>query len=194
MILLPQEFYAQDTKTVAQQLLGKILHINIGPKELKARITETEAYLGVKDPACHTFGGRRTSRVQSMYLDGGYSYVYLIYGMYYCLNVVTRTSEHPEAVLIRGLEPLEIPSHNLKKKDLKTNGPGKLCKHYGITKEHDGIRLWKKNSKLFICEDESEMKKAAIVAKPRIGVDYAGEAAHWPLRFYIKDNLFISRP
>lgn len=194
MTLLPQEFYLQDTKTVAKSLLGKILHINTGPKEFKARIVEVEAYLGKEDPACHTFGGRNTERVRSMYLEGGHSYVYFIYGMYHCLNVVTRDSEHPEAVLIRAVQPLEVSSHPLKKKDLKTNGPGKLCKHYDITKDHDGLRLWKKNSALFLCEDESEMKKPRIASTSRIGVDYAGEAASWPLRYYLKDNPFISRP
>lgn len=194
MILLPQDFYLQDTKTVAKNLLGKILHVNIGPKEHKARIVEVEAYLGKEDPACHTFGGRNTERVRSMYMEGGHSYVYFIYGMYHCLNVVTRDSEHPEAVLIRAVQPLEISSSGVRKKDLKTNGPGKLCKHYGISKDHDGLRLWKRNSALFICEDESEVKKPLWVSTTRVGVDYAGNAASWPLRFYLKDNLFISRP
>ncbi|KYG66600.1 3-methyladenine DNA glycosylase [Bdellovibrio bacteriovorus] len=193
-MILPQEFYFQDTKTVAKALLGKILHLKIGDHEQKARIVETEAYLGVDDPACHTFGGKNTSRVQSMYLDGGHSYVYLIYGMYHCLNVVTRTTEFPEAVLIRGVQPLEAIPHLMKKKDYKTNGPGKLCKYYGITKDHDGLRLWKKNSDLFIGEDEHEVKKSMIVSSPRIGVDYAGEAANWPLRYHLKNNLFVSRP
>lgn len=192
-MILSQDFYFQDTKTVAKELLGKILHIKIGTREQKARIVETEAYLGIDDPACHTFNGRNTPRVRSMYLDGGHSYVYLIYGMYYCLNVVTRTSEFPEAVLIRGVEPLEAAPQLMKKKDFKTNGPGKLCKHYGITKDHDGLRLWKKNSELFISDDSHEVKKRGIISVPRIGVDYAGEAALWPLRFYLKDNLFVSR-
>ncbi len=192
-MILPQDFYFQDTTTVAKSLLGKILHIKITDKEYKARITEVEAYLGVEDRAAHTFGGRNTERVRSMYLDGGHSYVYFIYGMYYCLNVVTRTAEHPEAVLIRGVQPLEILSQGVKKKDIKTNGPGKLCKHYGITKAQDGLKLWKKNSELFISEDDHELKKGSIISAPRIGVDYAGEAAQWPLRFYLKDNLFVSR-
>jgi DNA-3-methyladenine glycosylase len=193
-MILPQDFYFQDTKTVAKDLLGKILHIRIGEKEQKARIVEVEAYLGVEDPAAHTFGGRNTDRVKSMYLDGGHSYVYFIYGMYYCLNVVTRTTEHPEAILIRGVQPLEAVPHLMKKKDFKTNGPGKLCKHYGITKDQDGLKLWKKNSELFISEDDHEVKKKDIVSVPRVGVDYAGAAAKWPLRYYLKNNLFVSRP
>jgi DNA-3-methyladenine glycosylase len=193
-MILPQDFYFQDTKTVAKQLLGKILHVKISDQEYKARITEVEAYLGVEDPAAHTFGGRNTDRVRSMYLDGGHSYVYFIYGMYYCLNVVTQNKGIPEAVLIRGVQPLEAVPHLMKKKDFKTNGPGKLCKHYGITKAQDGLKLWKKNSELFISEDDHEVKKGGIVSVPRIGVDYAGDAAKWPLRYYLKNNLFISRP
>jgi DNA-3-methyladenine glycosylase len=110
------------------------------------------------------------------------------------LNVVTRTAEHPEAVLIRAVQPLEADPGQMKKKDYKTNGPGKLCKFYDIKKSEDGLKLWKKNSSLFISEDDYEMKKGQIVSAPRIGVDYAGEAAQWPLRFYLKNNLFVSRP
>lgn len=191
-MILPQDFYFEDTESVAKVLLGKVLHINITGEEFRARIVETEAYLGVSDAAAHTFGDRRTARTKSMYLDGGHSYVYMIYGMYFCLNFVTRTVDHPEAVLIRAVEPLPHQA-NVKKKDLKTNGPGKLCKHYGITREHDGVRLWKKKSALYVSDDGFEVSKKQIEAKPRIGVDYAGDAAQWPLRFYLKDNPFVSR-
>lgn len=192
MSLLPQDFYFGDTETVAKSLLGKTLHIRTGPTEQLARIVEVEAYLGIKDAACHTFGGRQTPRVKSMYLSGGHSYVYLIYGMYNCLNIVTRTEEHPEAVLIRAVEPL--PSlEKITKAQLVSNGPGKLCRHFGITREHDGLSLWKKSSALYLTDDGFKVSKSQIVAKPRIGVDYAGEAASWPLRFYIADNKFVSK-
>lgn len=191
-MILPQDYYIQDTTDLAKDLLGKVLHIRTGETEERARIVEVEAYLGIEDPACHTFGNRQTKRTASMYLDGGHSYVYLIYGMYYCLNVVSRTTEYPEAVLIRGLEPL-TGDRPTKKKDLKTNGPGKLCRHYNITKEQDGVRLWKKSSALYISDDDHEVKSPQVIAAPRIGVDYAGEAAGWPLRFYLKDNIFVSK-
>ena len=192
MTILPQEFYFEDTTKVAKNLLGKILHIKTTGPEKLARIVEVEAYLGINDPACHTFGGRNTPRVKSMYLQGGHAYVYMIYGMYYCLNFVTRTTEHPEAVLIRAVEPL--PSiENPRKKDLFTNGPGKLCKHYEITKNQDGVSLWRKNAALYVSEDGYKVSKSQIVVRPRIGVDYAGEAAQWPLRFYLKDNPFVSK-
>ncbi|WP_374029422.1 DNA-3-methyladenine glycosylase [Bdellovibrio bacteriovorus] len=124
-MILPQDFYYQDTTTVAKALLGKVLHIKDKDQgEHRARIVEVEAYLGVEDPACHTFGDRRTQRTKSMYLNGGHSYVYLIYGMYHCLNFVTRTEEHPEAVLIRAVEPFEAPA-NPKKKRSKDQWPRK---------------------------------------------------------------------
>ncbi|HWU44483.1 MAG TPA: DNA-3-methyladenine glycosylase [Bdellovibrio sp.] len=194
-MILPQDFYFEDTVTVAKNLLGKVLHIRTTDEEFRARIVETEAYIGVEDPASHAFGDRNTPRIRSMYLEGGHSYVYMIYGMYFCLNFVTHKAGDPQAVLIRALEPL--PSHprgqTLKKKDLKTNGPGKLCKYYHINKSHDGVRLWKKNSALYVRDDSLTMKEEQIIARPRVGVDYAGEAAAWPLRFYLRDNLFVSK-
>lgn len=196
-MILSQKFYFQDTTTVARSLLGKILNIRTDHGLQRARIVETEAYLGIKDPACHTFENRLTARTQSMYLDGGHAYIYLIYGMYHCLNFVTLTTAEPEAVLIRAVEPLsskdKLSEPRLRKRDLKTNGPGKLCRYYGITKDQDGVKLWKKNSPLFVTEDDFSVSEKQIVARPRIGVDYAGEAALWPLRFYIRDNLFISK-
>lgn len=191
-MILDPEFYQDDTTKVAKNLLGKVLNIRQGKELHRARIVEVEAYLGAEDPACHTFGFRRTPRTASMYLDGGHSYVYMIYGMYYCLNFVTKDTEHPEAVLIRALEPLDHPLVTTKK-NLKTNGPGKLCRHYQIDKSHDGLKLWKKTSDLFVTDDGLKTSKKSIEARPRIGVDYAGEAAAWPLRFYLRDNIYVSK-
>lgn len=191
-ILLPQDFYLRNTVTVAKSLLGKVLHIKIGSKKQRARIVEVEAYLGIKDRAAHTFGDRRTQRTKSMYLDGGHTYVYLVYGLYYCINFVARPHGHPEAVLIRAVQPLPANNHP-KKTELTTNGPGKLCRFYQITKEHDGLQLWKKNSPLYVTDDGCKVPRSQIAVRPRIGVDYAAEAAPWPLRFYIKDNPFVSK-
>ena len=192
--VLPQEFYFGKTIHVAKDLLGKTLcHRTPGGKILRGKIVETEAYLGIKDPAAHTFGGRNTDRVKSMYLDGGHSYIYFIYGMYYCLNFVTRIQGHPEAVLIRALEVQQGEGKiKIFQKGLPTNGPGKLCRHFGLTKKEDGLELWKKKSGLWV-EDAPKIKKSDIVTTTRIGVAYAGEAANWPLRFYIKDNPFVSK-
>ncbi|WP_413289379.1 DNA-3-methyladenine glycosylase [Bdellovibrio sp. HCB337] len=194
-MILEQEFYFQKTDIVAERLLGKVLHFkNEEGEVLSGRIVETEAYMGIADPACHTFGGRRTERTSSMYLAGGYSYVYLIYGMYYCLNFVTRTEEEPEAVLIRALEPVHIPGEKPAKKHLHTNGPGKLCRHLGITKKQNALPLWKKRSGLWVEDDGFKTKLQRIHKTTRVGVDYAGAAAKWPLRYYLKESPWISRP
>jgi DNA-3-methyladenine glycosylase len=113
--------------------------------------------------------------------------------MYHCLNFVTRANE-PEAVLIRALEPVHHSGDKPRKKDLHTNGPGKLCRNFGITKKQDGLKLWKKRSGLWVEDDGFKVKSKQIVSAPRIGVDYAGEAAAWPLRFYLKDSFWVSRP
>lgn len=194
MALVLREFYFNNTISVAKNLLDKILcHVQADGKVIKGRIVETEAYLGIKDPAAHSFGDRRTKRTQSMYLDGGHSYIYLIYGMYYCLNVVTRTTKHPEAVLIRALEPLtHIQGRKVAKLDLHTNGPGKLCRYLGLNKSHDGLELWTKKSGLWI-EEAPRLKRKQIISCPRIGVDYAGEAAAWDLRFYDRESPYVSK-
>lgn len=193
-MILEQDFYFQKTEDVAKKLLGKVLYFeNEDKKIFSGRIVETEAYTGIEDPAAHTFGDRRTERTKSMYLEGGHSYVYFIYGMYYCLNFVTRKSD-PEAVLIRALEPVHHSGEKPRKKDLHTNGPGKLCKYFGITKKQDGLKLWKKRSGLWVEDDGFKVKTKQIVSAPRVGVDYAGAAAAWPLRFYLKDSFWVSRP
>lgn len=192
---LSPSFFTRSTKVVAQELLGKVLIHKMNNQTLSGRIVETEAYLGVKDKACHTFAGRKTPRTEAMYLPGGHAYVYLIYGKYYCLNVVTRTEAHPEAVLIRAVEPIDGLSlmHKNRKvqkaKDL-TNGPGKLCQAMQITKQQNGMLFNQAN--LFLLEDQKIPKKS-IVECPRIGVDYAEEAKNWPLRYYIKNNIFVSK-
>ncbi len=192
---LEESFYYQDTTTVAKKLLGKRLVRVYKGQRISGIITETEAYLGISDRACHSYKGKKTEKIKSMYLSGGHSYVYLIYGIHYCFNVVTRTTEHPEAVLIRALQPdenIELMKkfratdqlHNL------TTGPGKLCKALQIAKEHDGITL---HDNEFFIEDNKNIPAGKIIATPRIGIPYAEEAIHWPLRFYIKDNLFITK-
>lgn len=192
-MILPQDFYFEPTPEVAQNLLGKVLHFRPDKETyFKGRIIETEAYLGITDQAAHTFGNRKTARTQFMYMDGGHSYVYLIYGMYHCLNFVTQKEGDPQAVLIRALEPIPKPEGRPKKKDLHTNGPGKLCRAFGITKEQNGLRLWKKTSTLWVEDDGTKPKAHPIIKTPRIGVDYAGEAAKWKLRYYWKDSPWVS--
>jgi DNA-3-methyladenine glycosylase len=194
-MILGQNFFFQKTDEAAKALLGKTLHFkNEDGEILSGRIVETEAYTGINDPACHTFGDRKTERTKTMYLEGGHAYVYLIYGMYNCLNFVTRHDGEPEAVLIRALEPVHKLGEKPRKKDLHTNGPGKLCRYFGITKKQDGLPLWKKRSGLWVEDDGFKVKSNQIISAPRIGIDYAGEAANWPLRFYLKDSFWVSRP
>lgn len=181
---IPLKFYAQDTTSLARALLGKTLVHMVHGKRYAARIVETEAYLGAADPACHTWKGRRTNRVHSMYLPGGHAYVYMIYGMHFCFNIVARKAEEPEAVLVRAVEPLEGFVD-----DVNTRGPGRLCKALGITRADDGLAL--DGEKLFL-EKGRAVVDEEITATTRVGVDYAGEAKDWLLRFYIQGNPWIS--
>ncbi|HET8730822.1 MAG TPA: DNA-3-methyladenine glycosylase [Moraxellaceae bacterium] len=193
---LPLSFYRRDTTTVARALLGMRLCRRLSDGTLlKARIVETEAYLGVTDPACHTFGGRHTPRTSTMYAPGGVAYVYLIYGMHWCLNAVTRGEGEPEAVLVRaavaerGHERWGAHYPRLKPAQW-LSGPGRLCRALEIGREQNGLSL--RSDELWI-EKGEEVADAAVVTAPRVGVDYAGDAALWPLRFYVKDEKAVSR-
>lgn len=199
---LKREFYSRDTITVAKELLGKVLVHNYNGQLLKGKIVETEAYLGLKDKAAHSYGGRKTKRVEVMYGPAGIAYVYFIYGMYYCFNIVTQEEGIPEAVLIRGIEPIEnidlmaINRFNKPYKELTkyqkknlTNGPGKLCMALNITKEvHNGLDLC--GDILYLEEGNGE--NFNIVETTRIGIDYAEEAKNFPYRFYIEGNPYVS--
>ena len=128
MIFLKREFFEQPTLEVSKNLLGKILLFN----QFQGVITETEAYIGYDDPACHAAKGK-TKRNQAMFERAGFSYVYMIYGMYFCLNIVTERKDFPSAVLIRGIKLINV--------NKILDGPGKLCKTLGINKEHNYIDM-----------------------------------------------------
>ncbi|MEI6083845.1 MAG: DNA-3-methyladenine glycosylase [Verrucomicrobiota bacterium] len=176
---LPRNFYDRDTILVARELLGKYL---VHGRQV-GRIVETEAYLGQHDKAAHSARGR-TPRNEVMFGSPGYAYVYMIYGMYFCMNVVT---EHAAAVLIRALEPVE----NLAG---KTRGPGLLCIAMGIDKTLNGRDLLSDDFYIGEGRDAEVAPTFRIVKRPRIGVDYAGHWARRHLRFYIAGNPFVSRP
>jgi DNA-3-methyladenine glycosylase len=182
--ILSPRFYDRDTVTVARELLGKRLVRVWRGKRLSGLIVETEAYLGPTDAAAHVFGGRRTERVRSMYLAGGHAYVYFVYGMHYCLNVVTKKAGQPEAVLIRALEPEPGVAE-------RTDGPGRLCKALRIDRRLDGASL--AGPIIFIERSGRAPAEEEIGSGPRIGVDYAGDAAAWPLRFTWKGHPHLSR-
>lgn len=194
---LPASFYRRDTTTVARELLGMRLSRRLEDGRVcSGIIVETEAYLGVTDKACHSFGDRRTARTETMYGAGGVAYVYLIYGMYYCLNAVTKNQGEPEAVLIRALQADVSDAADWKekyprlKKQQWLSGPGRLCRALGINKTHDGLAL--QSDVLWIAQGIA-VEPAEIVAAPRVGVAYAGEAAQWPLRFYVNGSPAVSK-
>jgi len=186
---LNREFYLRPTLDVARDLIGKYLVFKTGGKVLSARLVEVEAYIGENDPACHAAVGR-TDRNGVMYGPGGYSYVYFIYGMYHCLNVVTENEGFPAAVLIRGAEPVEgveimLSQFDNKKNNGLTSGPGKLCKAFGLSREHNGLDLV--GDILFI--EDRGFRPAQIENSSRIGIKKAVEKK-W--RFYEAGSNYVS--
>ena len=194
---LDQSFYLRpNVLKIANELLGKILVTNWSGIVTSGRIVECEAYNGIVDKASHATGGRRTARNEIMYGLGGFSYVYLCYGIHHLFNVVTNLKDTPHAILIRALEPIDGIGEMLlrtgkKKLDFTlTKGPGNVSKALGIYTKHNGIFL--SNEKLYIADDGKKYKRNEIVASPRIGVDYAGEDAKLLYRFYVKGNPYVS--
>ena len=193
---LPPDFYLQDTVTVARALLGCVLWRKIGRDLLAARLVETEAYLGANDAASHARRGHRSPRNESMYLEGGHAYVYFTYGMHWCLNVVTQEADIAEAVLLRGAEALRgVESMRKRRPKAKRdhdlmNGPGKICAAMGIDKSLDGERL--DGERLYLTPRDIEVADEDIAVSPRIGVEGAPDAAHWPLRFFLRGNRYVS--
>lgn len=172
---LPQSFYARDTQAVAKDLLGKVLVRKIGNTFMQGRICEVESYQGEDDRASHASKGK-TTRTEIMYGPAGFAYVYMIYGMYYCFNVVTEVENFPAAVLIRAV----FPMHHVQN---KTDGPGKLCREFTIDRTHNGINLATSKT-LFIANDGARVLKQDIRTSPRIGVGYAKEDALLPWRYF----------
>jgi DNA-3-methyladenine glycosylase len=179
---LPRFFYAQETLTVARQLIGMHL-VHRGPHGLQVgRIVETEAYKGPKDLAAHSARGRRTARTEVMFGPAGHAYVYLIYGFWHCLNVVTADHGIPHAVLLRAIEPISAI-------DNTTHGPGLLCRALHIDKGLNGADLTL--SQLWI-EKPTGYQKPQIDRATRIGVDYAGDWAQKPWRFFDRNSPYVS--
>jgi DNA-3-methyladenine glycosylase len=179
---LPRSFYQRDTVDVARDLLGKhLVHVVDGVDRV-GRIVEVEAYLGPHDLAAHSSKGV-TARNRTMFGPPGHAYVYLIYGIHFCVNIVTQAEGHGAAVLLRALEPMR----NL---EGRTQGPGLLCKAMGIDRRLDGQDLV--SDTLYVMSAAERTVK--IVRRPRIGVEYAGAWARRLLRFYVAGNPYVSRP
>ena len=194
---LPKEFYlSKNTAKIAHDLIGKLLVVpDSNGRRVSGMIVEVEAYLGVGDRAAHSFGGRRTNRNEVMYGPGGHVYVFFVYGMYHQLNFVTGPAEHPHAILIRGVEPVEgiekMRERRGKMKDTNlTSGPGKLAIAFNVDRDMNGEdltgdRIW--------LEDYQKLSKKEIEIGERIGIDYAGDDAELPLRFWVNGSPFASK-
>lgn len=191
------DFYKRkDVITIARELLGKIIVTRFEDGITSGRIVETEAYVALTDKASHSFGGRRTARNEHMYGNAGTSYVYICYGMHHLFNIVTNEPGVPDAVLVRGVEPLEgIPlmlkrCGKLKADHTLTRGPGNVGKALGISKLHSGLDL---RGKVVTIEDDGYKVDTALTGtSKRIGIDGAGSDALLPYRFYIRGNKYVS--
>ena len=193
--MMNHAFFRQDTVELARKLLGCLLIHRTPDGVAGGMIVEAEAYVGAIDKACHAYRNR-SGRTEIMYHDGGYAYVYLIYGMHHCFNAVTGPEGEGNAVLIRALEP--VIGLGLMRKRRQTNqlrslcsGPGRLCQALAITKNEYGMDICAANSPLQLIQYR-HIPNADIIATPRINVAYAEEAAAWPWRFYVKENPYVS--
>ena len=188
---LPTGFYNRPTEIVARELLGSIIECTADDGVTRARIVETEAYTGPDDPACHAAAGR-TARTEHLFGPPGMSYVYFIYGMYWCFNAVTRERGHGAAVLVRGVHPVDGLTLMHRRRpavrrecDL-TNGPGKLCQAMGIVGSMSGGSLRRPP---LVIRTGDVVADGDVVVTPRIGIS---RAADWPLRYLLRDDPYLS--
>ena len=194
---LPEAFYFRPAEEVARDLLGRFLVRELPQGRIVVRLVETEAYAGPHDRASHAYGGRRTPRNESMYLAGGHAYVYRIYGVHFCLNVVTGEAGEGIAVLLRAAEILEgeewvralrpgaVPLHRL------LAGPGNLTRGLAVDRDLDAVALHR--GELRLAAGEAVVPEQ-IVTGPRVGCESAGEAAGWPLRYAVSGSRAVSSP
>ena len=203
MARLSREFYDGDTVEIARKLLGRYL-VRRRPDGdlLVGRITETEAYIGRCDKACHAYNYRRTERTSTLFAPPGHAYIYLIYGMHHCLNFVTEPEGEPAAVLLRSIEPVAgvetIRRLRFGDKPMTAyrrahflDGPGKVCQGLDLTRRENGLDLT--GDTLFLCDSPEDVGLPAPVLSPetvrtgpRIGIDYAEEAREFPWRFWLE--------
>jgi DNA-3-methyladenine glycosylase len=198
---LPREFYKRPALDAAKDILGKILVHESSEGVTAGRIVEVEAYIGPEDRASHAYNNLRTTRTEIQFGEGGFAYIYLIYGMYYCFNIVTGEINSPEVIFIRAIEPLKgldlmfkrrgWEKDSGKKLNSLCDGPGKLCTAMGITKDLSGSDL--SGGPIYVTEDDSTINSDfEIVATPRINIDYAGADKHLLWRFIIANSDYIS--
>ena len=191
-------YLGTDVVFLSKSLLGKYLFTSINGIISGGYIIETEAYNGEFDKASHAYGNRRTPRTEVMFREGGIAYVYLCYGIHEMLNIVTSTEGHAQAILIRAIHPTEGIEYMMERRKMEklkpniTAGPGSVAKALGIDRHLNGHSLqsnvlWLEDRGLSFSDDE-------IASVPRIGVDYAGEDALLPYRFYVKGDPYVSKP
>lgn len=194
---LPRSFYRRPADVVAPELLGRFLVRRDGGSRVVLRLVEVEAYLGADDPASHAFRGR-TARNAAMFLRGGHAYVYFVYGMHFCLNVVTGEEGVAHAVLLRAAEVVDGVETVARRRGvdagvaprLLAGGPARLCQALGVDRSFDGASLARGELTL---RAGVPLPPSAIARTARIGVDYAGDAANWPLRFAVAGSGAVSR-
>lgn len=196
---LPRSYYSnQDVLFLAQDLLGKVLFTEINGETTAGIIIETEAYFGVKDKASHAYGGRRTDRTETLYSQGGISYVYLCYGIHHLFNVVTSVKDDPHAVLVRAVEPLIGKEIMERRRNMPASkpaisaGPGSASKALGIDRSFNKKDLTE--NEIWIEDHGISYTPDEIITGPRIGVAYAQEDALLPWRFFVKENKYVSKP
>lgn len=199
------EFFLLPTPQLARALLGTLLVHQTPEGPAAGVIVEVEMYRGPWDKGAHSYGGRRTRRTEVMYGPPGHAYVYRIYGMHHCLNVVAAPEGAPEAILVRALEPvaglpLMAARRGLDPRGVEdaspralralASGPGRLCQAMGISLAQYGAPLWR--PPLYVCHYRDPVPAHRVAQGPRIGIDYAEEARFYPWRFWISDNAFVS--
>lgn len=190
--VLPKSFFARETELVARELLGKVLEADTGAGKCAGIIVETEAYVGEHDLACHAAVGR-TRRTETLYGEPGRAYVYLIYGMYWCINSVTRQKGCPSGVLIRAIEPvigvelMRARRPKVRNDHRLTDGPGKLCIALGIDGAFNGSSLQTGPVRI---REGKVFSDREVAITPRIGIS---KAVDWPLRWIVKSNPYVSR-
>ncbi|NEM96736.1 DNA-3-methyladenine glycosylase [Pontibacter burrus] len=195
---LPKDFYTRpDVVQIAQELLGKYLYTAVDGMLTGGMIVETEAYSGENDRACHAHMNRRTARTEIMYHEGGVAYVYLVYGIYNLFNIITNVEGKADAVLIRAIEPEVGTEEMLLRRNMPTiksnltAGPGVMSIALGINRKHYGENLT--GNTIWLEDKGIRIPEAEMMTVPRVGIDYAGDDALLPWRFYIKGNKWVSK-
>lgn len=195
---LDRSFYQRtNVVEISRDLLGKTLVTQINGARTEGAIVEVEAYCGESDRACHAFNNRRTARTEVMFQPGGHAYVYLCYGIHYLFNIVTNIPGKADAILVRALQPLSGVETMLERRKMNklekriSSGPGALSQALGIDLSVYGSPLW--GDRIWIEDNGWNIPDSSVFSGPRIGVDYAGEDALLPWRFFVKDNQWVSK-